>query len=327
MGLGVVDGGVVVHVLFAGSEGEAVQGGFGSLAIQDRIDVIADQGPAQGNGMGGHGGATSELKLQGGDMKGPEAFLLQLVVLDYCPFPGHQLGHRIGEVKGVGPARIGFHDAGLAVGAGQHQAARIENHRFPFPSRVEMQVNRLFHDGVPGKMDQGEILQERRIQGGEDFFPVSGIETQRLPDGRGFPVEELPRSLNPDTRRQLAERRVFRREASVQEYQPAGRRVGSRQGVQVNRGGPGIRSAGMSKGGPRQRREAGKTPGLIVSGRESVPGEASDRRLALLSQPGRVAVRPAARKRVELGQVALLLGGQFNQVSIHGCLSAGVTAT
>ena len=67
--LGVVDGGVIVHVLRAVDDVESVQRGLGAFR-EERVGIVAHQRAAERNRVRGEVGAAAERGLQGGDVEG-----------------------------------------------------------------------------------------------------------------------------------------------------------------------------------------------------------------------------------------------------------------
>jgi hypothetical protein len=92
--LGVIDGGVIIDVLVAADQVQAVQRAFAALR-EDGVHVVAYQPAAEGQRVGAEVGVTAELDLQGGNVEGARAFGLQLVVVDDGVVAGHDFGYRI----------------------------------------------------------------------------------------------------------------------------------------------------------------------------------------------------------------------------------------
>ena len=118
--LGVVDRGVIVHVLRAVDDVQAVQVGVGAFG-EDRVGVVAGERAAQRNRVRGEGGGASDGDLQGGDVEGGRALLLDLVMIHHGGIADYDFGDGVGEV-GAG-AFVGFDDGALGVGANQNQGA------------------------------------------------------------------------------------------------------------------------------------------------------------------------------------------------------------
>ena len=79
--LGVIDGGVIVDVLIAAHEVQAVEGAFAALR-ENGVDVVADQCAAEGQRVRAEIRVAAELYLERGDVEGAGAFGLELVVID-----------------------------------------------------------------------------------------------------------------------------------------------------------------------------------------------------------------------------------------------------
>ena len=80
MRAGVLDEHVVIHMLPAAGDEQAVDQALAALAGQHRMHVIADQSAAQQHRMRTHIGAALLLGAQGGDVKGLAVFAFDQVM-------------------------------------------------------------------------------------------------------------------------------------------------------------------------------------------------------------------------------------------------------
>ena len=112
--LGVVDHGVIVHVLRTVDQVQAVHGGFGAFG-QRHPDVIAHQRTAERDVMGGEIRAAPQRHLHGGHVERLRRLALDLVMVDHRAIAGDNFRHGIGEV--VALAFISLDDGALRAGA------------------------------------------------------------------------------------------------------------------------------------------------------------------------------------------------------------------
>ena len=141
-------------------------------------------------------------------------------------------------------------------------------------------MDRLLHHAILGKINQGDIFQESRIQGGEGFPLATSVSRQRFLNGRGRAVQEFHQPLYPNAGGKVTQGRVLLGKTCVQKHQAGGLRVVAGEGPQVGRGQLGVVVTGRNKGPLCQGDQAGEAPFLVMSGRESKFPKTSDRGLA-----------------------------------------------
>src|ERR1035437_4344360 len=101
--LGVLDDRMIVDVLRAVDDVEAVQGGVGACR-QGGVGVVADQRAAERNGVRRERGAASDGGLQGRDVEGVGGFLLDFVMIHHGAIANDDFGAGVGEVSEIGRA-------------------------------------------------------------------------------------------------------------------------------------------------------------------------------------------------------------------------------
>src|SRR5450759_252689 len=119
---GVVDHRMIIDVLRAVDDVEAVQRGVGTFG-EGGVDVVADQRAAEGNGMRGECGAASDGGSEGRNMEGVDGFLLDFVMIHHGAIANDDFGDGVGEVSAGALVRL--NDGALRVGADQDQDAGV----------------------------------------------------------------------------------------------------------------------------------------------------------------------------------------------------------
>src|SRR5580658_5365145 len=89
--LGVVDSGVIVDVLAASDEIQAVERAFAAFR-EDGVHVVANQRAAEGKRVRAKISVAAKLDLKGRDVEGARAFGLELVVIDHGVVGGYDFG-------------------------------------------------------------------------------------------------------------------------------------------------------------------------------------------------------------------------------------------
>ena len=144
--------GVIVDVLVARDQIEPVERAFGAFG-EDRVHVVADERPAEGDGMRTKIRVTADLYLESGHVESLGAFGLELVVIDYCAISGYEFGDRIGEVRIAPGTSVSFDNGGVTIGSGNDQVARMSHRRFAVGGRLDNDLNGLFDDRSLGDAD------------------------------------------------------------------------------------------------------------------------------------------------------------------------------
>ena len=182
-----------------------------------------------------------------------------LVVIHHRAVAGHDLGHRVGEVRAR--ADVAFDDGALGIRADHDQRPRMRYAR-PVADRQVDDVDRLLDHRSASHPDERAVIQERGVQRGERI--LDHVPAQVL---RGGIVQIA--GLH-------ALRQAFRlsHQCAVDEHETDSGRPG-RQRVHIDRS-----RCGGRKGRPRDRRDVGEAPLFVVRGRETQLREPAEARVA-----------------------------------------------
>jgi len=192
--------------------------------------------------MRGEATVPAVMDLCERDVEGARALFLQLVVVQVGALAEHHLGHGVGEVDIVREAGIGLDDGGPAAFAEDDQVARLRQRGLRGRSRDEQEMDRPLQLCAGGKVGEGAVLDERRVERGERVVLVIGVAGQLLIDQLG----PFPRSRRPASR--YKRRRRSRRATTA----PAG---SGRRGTQAGQRRP---RAGLRPHGPAVRESPGR---------------------------------------------------------------------
>ena len=113
MRLGMIDDGVVIHVLPARADIEAVQCTLAAFTVQRRARILARQQSAKSDRRGVNTRGTSQVELYRAHVVGRLAFLLYLCILDHRTLAGHNLRDSVGEVGSSTQTEVALHQSYL----------------------------------------------------------------------------------------------------------------------------------------------------------------------------------------------------------------------
>ncbi len=190
--------GVIVDVLVAAGVDEAVERGFGALAAEEDLEVVACEAAAETRGMADENTLGIEGDLHQGGVVGGIALDLQFVVIDARIGGLDDFGHGVGEVDRGILAGVGFDDGGFAVFLRDHQHARMAGGRCGRGHGDEEQVDRFFAEGAAGQMDECAFADEAGVEGGEGVLVDLRVFPQMLFEQLSIALERLPETLNGD---------------------------------------------------------------------------------------------------------------------------------
>ena len=125
MRLGVLDKRMIIDVLVAVFDVEAVEGRVYGLAREQGVHVVAAQlAPERYRSRAEAGGALL-THVGGGDVKGGIALALDAVVVDRGVLTDAYFADGIGQVGGSARAGVALDDCRCGVGAGDYEHARM----------------------------------------------------------------------------------------------------------------------------------------------------------------------------------------------------------
>ena len=159
---GVIERSVVVDVLPAACDVEAVQRALGALAIEDHLNLVARQRRPKGDVVRDEGAARALTHRQHAEVQRRFALFLELVVFEHRAIARDDLRDGVGEV--AAGAAVGLDDLRLAIAARHDQNAREGDGGRPGGRRHEQQLDRrLEHRGVRD-LHQRAVFEHRRVQ-------------------------------------------------------------------------------------------------------------------------------------------------------------------
>ena len=293
VGTGVLDAGVVVDVLFAAGEEEAVEGGIDALAIQYGGDVVANEASAERDVVRGEVAAPRLGDVEGGDVVGAAAFSLDLVVLETGFGTQDDLGDRVGQVHrrrleaGVAldyrsAGTILSHDEGAGIGYWSFSTLLIRAMHRVFTTPRRGQVEQM-DGGVEARrqVDEGAIANEGGVEGREAFLNERCVMPQMGFDEIGDLLQSRRHTADEDARVVVGERGLLRRqggrEVAVHENQLGANQAGIGErcqliGTQARR----RRIGCVPEGGTHHGGDIGVAPALVPPAGEAGFGKAID---------------------------------------------------
>ncbi len=166
---------VVVHVLSAVPDEQAVDQAFAALAGQHRVHIVAHQSSAQQHRVRTDTRAASLLDAQRGDVKHLRILAFDSVVVKHRVLARDHLGHDAGERHARSQRDIVLEDRGLAVLFGHDQVARVR-HQWCLAADIEIQkIDGLLEHHAPRDEHERAILEERRVQRRKGLLAVIGV--------------------------------------------------------------------------------------------------------------------------------------------------------
>ena len=174
----VVDPGVVVGVLAAVQQVEAIEGAIAAFSGEHGVGVVPDERATQCNGTGREHRAAVQLRLRGGDVEGSVSLFHQLVVGQHGALADDDLGHGIGEVARRTKTDVALDDHRAAATAHQDQVPGMGHGRFFRGGRDEQQVDRLRHRRPGGDGHERPVLHAGRVERDERVVLARGVAGQ-----------------------------------------------------------------------------------------------------------------------------------------------------
>ena len=162
MRLCVIDQGVVVEVLGAGADEEAVQRASGALCVEPDVQVVAGQSAAERDRMRGEATVASLGHLGGRDVEGRIALALELGEVEDRAVAQDDFGNGVGEVQRPGHPDVRLHDVGLAARLRDHEVAGMGDRGAEDRLRQKDEVNRVRDGRSSRDPDERAVFEERR---------------------------------------------------------------------------------------------------------------------------------------------------------------------
>ena len=172
---GVVDQGVVVHVLGAGAEKEPVQRALAPLALEDHVPIGPRERRSQAEVVR-HVVARPPLgDLDRLDVEGGEILALQLVVLEHGALAQDDFGHRVGEVRAPSRSLIRLDHDRLASRLRHDQVSQMGHGRLPLALGKEVEQDRLRDGRAALHVDERPVGEKGGVQRRERALLEIGV--------------------------------------------------------------------------------------------------------------------------------------------------------
>ena len=287
----VLDAGLVVQVLLAAGQVQAVQGHLGAGALERDPHLVARDGPAAGRQVRAEAAVPGLAHVQAGEMEGAAAGVLQAVVLKLCAGLEHDLAQRVAQVDPGADGHMAFDQACMAAGAELDQAARMRRQRRGARIGEEHQVNRPLKRAVGGDLQYGAVLAEGGIERAEGMWRhLQGTRQQGF-EGRALCFRQGRQVAQAHARGQPRQRREPRGEMAIDEHQSRAAVVADPLPQAGGGQAPARRRDGRLERHRQDGRDPGVLPGFVLGRGKTVVGQPAPGRVAHLPAPGGLAGR------------------------------------
>src|SRR5207302_2504497 len=216
---GVLHQHVVIEVLLAIADEEAVNQALSTLSSQYGVHVVAHQPSAKKHRVGCNAGASSLLDPQRGNIERLPVLTLHHVMRDDGAVACHKFRNRVAECGALAHRDIVLNYGGLALFLSHNQVARMAHERHFSPSRNEQEKNGLFQHHAFADMYVRSVLGKGGVQRREGITPSVEITAQVRFNSPRITVDLLCQAIHLYSGWHLANRREFPDEASVNEHQ------------------------------------------------------------------------------------------------------------
>ena len=130
-------------------------------------------------------GVAAQLHLGGGDVIGPIAFGLQLVVIHYHVVAGDDFRYRIGQGMAAGRRALVFlDDGGLAIRFGYDEDAGMVHGWMAVGRGADSDLDGLLDNGALGDVDVEAVFEIGGVQCDEGIVAKAGVTREMLFDRR-----------------------------------------------------------------------------------------------------------------------------------------------
>src|SRR6266566_3485728 len=124
---GVVDRGVMIGVLLAGDQVQAVQDQRSTRTRQDRADVMASERAAECDRVQVDPAVAALMRLRGGHMIGPGTLALDAMEIDARTVARADFGDRVRPVAALLEAGVRLHDRRARFALDHNEVARMRD--------------------------------------------------------------------------------------------------------------------------------------------------------------------------------------------------------
>ncbi len=182
VGLCVVDVDVVVDVLRARRNVEAVQEAGAARPIQQNAEIVPANGGSPRERHRGERAVPSLVDAAGPHVESVRTLQEEPVVLDLRPISEDDLRHGVGEVTGGRNADVALDEGQLAVGRGHDEHPRVRGGGMGVACGQEDQVQRRRERFAFREMDESPVLEEGGVESGEPVVLEGGMPGEVLFD-------------------------------------------------------------------------------------------------------------------------------------------------
>src|SRR3989441_1737516 len=317
---GVLHEHVVIEMLLAIADEEAVNQALSTFSSQYGVHVVAHQPSAKKHRVGCNVGASSLLDPQRGNIERLPVLTLHHVMRDDGAAPRHKFRNRVTECSALAQRDIVLNYGGLALFLSHNQVARVAHERHFRRSGNEQEKNGIFQHHALADMYVRSVLGKGGVQRTEGITPSVEITAQVRFNCTRITVDLLCQAIHPYTGWHLANRREFPDEVPVNKHQLARGALNTELFQLLLCQLAILRQFERS---PCNGGDVGKPPILVVGGRETYFAETGEGILAKVPQPWQVAASRALLEFSKAFQIGFQLLGCCDHVSSSSY--AGVT--
>jgi hypothetical protein len=178
--LRVVEQGVVVDVLRAADQDQAVEPAGRARAVEAGHDVVAHQAPPQVHRLRRVAAVPALAAGRRRHVERGGALELDAAMVELRAVRDDHLRHRVREVDGVGPAGVGLDQAGARSPPGDDEGARVGGGRPRGRARRVLDVDRLVELEPFRDHDHRAGIEQRAVERGEGrlVLAVEAVEVR-----------------------------------------------------------------------------------------------------------------------------------------------------
>src|SRR6267378_561066 len=118
--------------------------------------------------------------MDGGQVKGAEALILELAMFDVCAITDNEFSNRVGKAGCIQIGHVALKQRELAALFGDYQIARMAGDARFLSAGNEKEMNRFLEHAARGDKNKSAVLEKGGVEGSKGVVLTRGITCQML---------------------------------------------------------------------------------------------------------------------------------------------------